>query len=89
MAEPRRNDEELVDNPQFDDDETRDTEQERIRSSNDRDQALERDGRNSEHNRGYDEAVRGAEMDDDEDIDPDSAESGIDRDDTRDDTDVD
>ena len=87
MAEPRRNDDELVDNPQSD--ETRDTEHERIRSSNDRDQALERDGRTSEHNRGYDEAVRGADMDEDEDIDPDSAESDIDRDDTRDDSDVD
>ena len=80
MAEPRRNDDELVDNPQSD--ETRDTEHERIRSSNDRDQALERDGRNSEHNRGYDEAVRGVGVEDDEDIDPDSAESDVDRDDS-------
>jgi len=34
-------------------------EHERIRSSNDRDQALEREGRISRHNRGYDEAVKG------------------------------
>jgi hypothetical protein len=31
----------------------------RIRSSNDRDQELEREGKTSRHNRGYDEAVRG------------------------------
>jgi hypothetical protein len=31
----------------------------RIRSSNDRDQELERQGKVSRHNRGYDEAVRG------------------------------
>jgi len=80
MVEPRRNDKELVDNPQSA--ETRDAEHERIRSSNDRDQALERAGRTSEHNRGYDEAVRRAALEDDEDIDPDSADSDIDRDDT-------
>lgn len=34
-------------------------EHERIRSSNDRDQALEREGKISRHNRGYDEAVKG------------------------------
>jgi len=34
-------------------------EHERVRSSNDRDQALEREGKISRHNRGYDEAVRG------------------------------
>ena len=39
--------------------ETRDSEQERVRSSNDRDQAMEREGQDSEHNRGYDETVRG------------------------------
>ena len=31
----------------------------RIRSSNDRDQKLEREGKVSRHNRGYDEAVKG------------------------------
>jgi hypothetical protein len=79
MAEPRRNDEELVDNPVAD--ETRDTEQERVRSSNDRDQAMERSGEVSSHNRGYDDAVRGFESDSEEDVDPDSAESDVDRDD--------
>ena len=43
MAEPRRSDDELIDNPRPD--ETRDTEHDRVRSSNDRDQAMERDGR--------------------------------------------
>lgn len=32
----------------------------RIRSSNDRDQQLEREGKVSRHNRGYDEAVTGS-----------------------------
>lgn len=36
-----------------------DAEHARIRSSNDRDQALERKGKISRHNRGYDEAVKG------------------------------
>jgi hypothetical protein len=31
----------------------------RIRSSNDRDQALEREGKPSRHNQGYDQAVKG------------------------------
>ena len=31
----------------------------RIRSSNDRDQKLEREGKISRHNRGYDEAAKG------------------------------
>jgi hypothetical protein len=65
--------------------ETSDTEHERVRSSNDRDQAAEREGGETEHNRGYDEAVEGRNMADDEefeDIDPDSAESDVDRDDT-------
>jgi len=31
----------------------------RIRSSNDRDQELERQGKTSRHNRGYDEAAKG------------------------------
>jgi hypothetical protein len=34
-------------------------EHERIRSSNDRDQRLEREGKISPHNRGYDEAAKG------------------------------
>jgi ATP-dependent Lhr-like helicase len=81
MAEPRRgSDDELVDNPQPD--ETRETEQERVRSSNDRDQSMEREGEASRHNRGYDDTVRGAIVEREEDIDPDSAESEVDRDDT-------
>jgi ATP-dependent Lhr-like helicase len=79
MAEPRRTDDELVDNPTAD--ETRESEQERIRSSNDHDQAMERAGGSSQHNRGCDEAVRG-NAESGEDVDPDSAESDIDRDDT-------
>lgn len=35
-------------------------EHKRIRSSNDRDQKLEREGKPSRHNRGYDEAADGA-----------------------------
>jgi ATP-dependent helicase Lhr and Lhr-like helicase len=57
----------------------RDAEQDRVRSSNDRDQALEREGVTSPHNRGYDEAVKGERS---QPTDPDSAESDIDRDDT-------
>ena len=34
-------------------------EHKRIRSSNDRDQRLEREGKISQHNRGYDDAVKG------------------------------
>ena len=63
--------------------ETSDTD--RDRSSNDRDQTAERDGIGSEHNRGYDETTRARESSSDEefeDIDPDSAESDVDRDDT-------
>ena len=66
---------------------TRDSEHESIRSSNDRDQAAERDGLDTEHNRGYDEAVQGRRFDEQEDsgdVDPDSAESDVDRDDTMD-----
>jgi hypothetical protein len=59
--------------------EDRDVEREQIRSSNDRDQALEREGVESRHNRGYDEAVRGAQS---APVDPDSAASDVDRDDT-------
>ena len=35
------------------------TEHDRIRASNDRDQKLEREGKVSRHNRGYDEAADG------------------------------
>jgi hypothetical protein len=37
------------------------SEHQRIRSSNDRDQRLEREGKVSRHNRGYDQAADGAE----------------------------
>jgi ATP-dependent Lhr-like helicase len=71
-SQPRRN-------------ETSDIERDRVRSSNDRDQQAEREGVDTEHNRGYDEAVEGrGESGDVEgaDIDPDSAESEVDRDDS-------
>ena len=54
-----------------------DMERERVRSSNDRDQAVEREGIESEHDRGYDEAAKGMG----DDVDPDSADSENDRDD--------
>jgi ATP-dependent Lhr-like helicase len=54
-----------------------DMERERIRSSNDRDQALEREGIESERKRGSDEEAKGMG----DDVDPDSAESQNDRDD--------
>jgi hypothetical protein len=63
---------------------TSETEHDRVRSSNDRDQATEGEGIESEHNRGHDEAVRGSEnsgSEEFEDIDPDSAYSDVDRDD--------
>lgn len=71
--------------------ETSDTERERIRSSNDRDQTMEREGETSQHNRGYDEAVQGrrsvedvtgGENRDVESLDPDSAAADVERDDT-------
>jgi hypothetical protein len=67
-TEPRRN-------------ETSDTERDRVRSSNDRDQAAEREGLETEHNRGYDEVVGGV-SEEGEDIDPDAPEADVDRDDS-------
>jgi ATP-dependent Lhr-like helicase len=64
--------------PQQRREETSDTERERVRKSNDRDQKMEREGVETEHNRGYDDAAAGRRAD----VDPDSAESGVDRDDT-------
>ena len=61
------------------------SEHDAIRSSNDRDQRAEREGVETEHNRGYDEAAHGrtnVEHEDLGDVDPDSAESDVDRDDT-------
>jgi hypothetical protein len=72
----------MAETPQQRRNDTSDSEQERIRSSNDRDQEMEESGEESEHNRGYDEAVRGIRHDDEGDIDPDSADADIDRDDT-------
>jgi hypothetical protein len=79
MAEPR-NEQDLVDSPQRD--QGRDAEHDRVRDSNDRDQQLEREGIESQHNHGYDEAVRGGRSEASDDVDPDSADSDVDRDDT-------
>ena len=65
--------------------ESNESERDRVRSSTDRDQAVEREGLETEHNRGNDDATRARESSNDEqsrDIDPDSAESDVDRDDT-------
>ena len=70
-------------NPAARRDDSAQTEQENVRFSNDRDQALEREGVESEHNRGYDEAVQGNRSQ--EDVDPDSADADVDRDDMVDD----
>jgi hypothetical protein len=66
---------------------TRESEREAVRSSNDRDQQTEREGVETEHNRGYDDAARGRESIEGEDmgdVDPDSADSDVERDDTLD-----
>ena len=55
--EPRDEDMTIVPIPGEEDD----AERRRIRSSNDRDQQLEREGKPARHNRGYDEAADGAE----------------------------
>ena len=85
MAEQNRtdieNDPTLIGNSRPRQNETSDTEHDRVRESNDTDQAMERGGIDSKHNRGYDEAVRGGDR---RDIDPDSAEADVDRDDTSD-----
>jgi hypothetical protein len=58
MADQEQDDDlTVVPIPGEDDDEER----RRIRASNDRDQALEREGKPSRHNRGYDQAADGAE----------------------------
>ena len=77
MAEQPRGNDKPIDNPRPNED--REMEHDRVRSSNDRDQAAERDGRATSHNRGYDDAVRGEKT---EDVDPDSASSDVDRDDS-------
>ena len=55
------------------------SEHDRVRSTNDQDQEMEREGVETKRNRGYDAAVRGEDLGD---VDPDSAESEVDRDDT-------
>jgi ATP-dependent Lhr-like helicase len=82
MAEQDRieNDPTLIGNSKPRSDETRQTEHDRVRRSNDIDQQLDREGTPSERNRGYDEAVRG-ERRSGSDVDPDRADADIDRDD--------
>ena len=85
MAEQRRHSsEETLENTRPRANETSETEHDRVRSSNDQDQEMEREGVESTHNRGYDKAVRGEDLGDvdDRDLDPDSAFSDVDRDDT-------
>jgi len=85
MAEQRRpgSDEDTLENTLPRSNEDLEEEQNRVRSSNDRDQELERKGIKSRHNRGYDEALRGEDLGDidERDVDPDSASSDVNRDD--------
>jgi hypothetical protein len=80
MADQNRmeDDPTLIGNSRPREKETSETEHDRVRSSNDRDQRMEREGIESEHNRGYDEAVHGGSR---RNVDPDSAEADVDRDD--------
>jgi len=85
MAEQRRHSsEETLENTRPRANETSETEHDRVRSSNDQDQEMEREGVESTRNRGYDKAVRGEDLGDvdDRDLNPDSAFSDVDRDDT-------
>jgi hypothetical protein len=61
MAEDIRpeDDPTLIGNSKPRQNETSETEHERVRSSNDRDQAAEREGKLTERSVGYDQAVRG------------------------------
>ena len=83
MAESR-NDSSTVENTRPRANEDSGLEHDRVRSSNDQDQELEREGVESTRNRGYDEVVRGEDLGDvdDRDLDPDSAASDVDRTDT-------
>ena len=71
-------------------DQTREQEHEDVRRSNDRDQEMERHGEDAPHNIGYDEAADGRYrsprqsdvVENGPDVDPDSAASQVDRDDT-------
>ena len=111
MAEQRRNSsEETLENTRPRANENSDIEHDRVRSSNEQDQQMERQGIESTRNRGYDEAVRGGQQTapggdeavregkeavrsgevghedlgdiDEQPVDPDSAESEVDREDT-------
>jgi hypothetical protein len=63
MAEQRSNtSEETLENTRPRANEDSEGEHDRVRSSNDRDQKREREGLESSHNRGYDEAVRGEDL---------------------------
>jgi len=100
MAEPR-NASDTLENTRPRSNEDSETEHDRIRSTNDQDQAMERQGLESRRNRGYDEVVRGDDAAregkeavrrgevvrgedlgdvDDNEVDPDSAFSEVDRD---------
>ena len=80
MAEPRHNkSEETLENTRPRTNEDSESEHDRVRSTNDQDQEMEREGVETKRNRGYDAAVRGEDLGD---LDPDSAESEVDRDDT-------
>ena len=102
MAEPR-NSSETLENVRPRHNEDSETEHDRIRATNDQDQAMEREGLKSKRNSGYDEVVHGEDAVregeeavrrgevirgedpgdvDDSDIDPDSASSDVDREDT-------
>ena len=85
MAEQRRNtSEETLENTRPRANESSETEHDRVRSSNDQDQSMEREGVESTRNRGYDEVVKGEDLGDvdERELDPDSAFSDVDRDDT-------
>lgn len=87
MAEQRRNSsEETLENTRPRANENSETEHDRVRSSNDQDQQMEREGVDSTRNRGYDDVVSGEDLGDvdDREQDPDSAFSDVDRDDTAD-----
>src|SRR5258705_1091047 len=82
--QPRNSSEETLENTRPRANEDSDIEHDRVRSSNDQDQHMERDGVESMRNRRYDQIVRGEDLGDvdESDLDPDSAVSDVDRNDT-------
>jgi ATP-dependent Lhr-like helicase len=82
MAEQNRMDDDptLIGNSRPRQNETSESEHDRVRSSNDLDQQKEREGVESTHNRGYDDAVN-APRGSNRDVDPDRADADVDRDD--------